>query len=99
MKTTYRVYLMTCTATGMSYVGCTCRPLKARMYSHRHDARYNERGCPELHRAIRQFGWAAFEVGVLATADNGKDARALEVQFIDTLNTMTPNGYNARRGR
>jgi hypothetical protein len=47
---------------------------------------------------MRKYGAESFELTVLATAQTLDELNALEVQYIQKLNTISPNGYNLAPG-
>lgn len=52
-----------------------------------------------IHKAIRKYGVESFEFSVIQECENDRDTlNALEIFYIEQLNTMVPNGYNMRTG-
>lgn len=54
--------------------------------------------CSYLNNAIRKYGEKSFTVVKIAEADNQEDLDNLEIDFIQTFNTLAPNGYNLDTG-
>lgn len=82
---------------GKSYIGQTI-DLKRRKERHRSDAL--DGSVYYFHRAIRKYGWGAFEWSILyQDDDNDRDwMNWLECRFIKKLGTKAPNGYNMTDG-
>jgi hypothetical protein len=47
---------------------------------------------------MRKYGVESFELSILATAQTLDELNELEVQYIQKLNTLVPNGYNLAPG-
>jgi group I intron endonuclease len=90
------LYRLTNTKTGMSYVGATTRTLAQRMGDHRSQA--NQGLSHPLSHAIREDGWPAFTVTILATFSTVAELYAAERATIAALGTMMPAGYNRASG-
>lgn len=91
------VYLLTCKASGKSYVGQTRRGLEARWWQHCNDAL--SRGYSHLMcRAIRKHGADDWTREILHTAKDLREARDLEIQEIAEHGTLVPGGYNMTVG-
>ncbi len=87
------IYLIRNTINDKIYVGQS-RNIARRMWYHRH----GEDGCKYLCRAIRLYGWDAFEVSILETVDDISLLDKREQYWIDTLDATNPNiGYNLCR--
>jgi group I intron endonuclease len=90
------IYLITNVANGKRYVGQTRNTISRRMAQHKHRA---ATGCPyALHAAIRKYGWDYFRTDVLAKAETQDELNALEREFIESIRTISPNGYNLTTG-
>lgn len=87
------VYLLGPSPEGKFYVGQS-EDVARRMVSHRRA----DGGCPELHRAIRRFGWEAFPARLLAQTDQPDEADRLERFHIARHNALFPHGYNMTTG-
>jgi len=88
------VYLLTA-PSGKRYVGQTW-DLPRRMNRYRCGESTAQ---PALHHAITKHGWENFRVVVLACGIQTQDALdATEDAFIIMLGTMSPGGYNLKRG-
>jgi group I intron endonuclease len=90
------IYAITCKMTGKVYVGQTVQPLKKRIKGHL-DAVCNGSRLP-LHRAIRKYGWNAFEVAVLERCPSLPMLNAAESRWIAELGAFGPRGYNCTTG-
>lgn len=90
------VYLLTNKMTDKKYVGITGQLLSARWQRHRMDARTGFKSY--LCRALRKYGPENFSLEVIATASNRADLQKLEIEYIEKLNTRSPNGYNMTIG-
>ena len=89
------VYLATNRATGARYVGFTSRSLARRAYEHEWEASRSKRTAHYiLHRAIYDYGAAAFDWTILASGLTRADALALEMLLIAELKPE----YNATAG-
>jgi hypothetical protein len=79
----------------MSYTGQTCNGMMKRWKGHVSSA-----GKLELYfaNAIKKYGHMAFDHSLLAQCYDQEDADNLEDFFIENLQTLSPNGYNLRRG-
>ena len=88
----YCVYILTCHATGMKYVGKT-NDLDRRMNEHRNGSD-NE---TDLQEAIRGYGWDSFTVEIYDKNLTDGAATRLEAMLISNLNTYL-FGYNMTRG-
>lgn len=90
------VYLARNTVNGKGYVGKTIKDLDERKEMHQWHA-YD--GSPfYFHRAIRKYGWDAFEWSILAEDDDDGWLLLLEQKWIKRLGTLLPNGYNMTAG-
>lgn len=87
------VYLITNTANGKRYVGQTIRSMEARWLSHCSKARSTN---PQrrLHIAMKRYGVHLFTVECLGYAVNRQELNDLEEHYINTLNALSPTGYN-----
>jgi hypothetical protein len=92
------VSLITCKATGLSYVGATKNGKLDPDSSTFNPLRY---GFGALFRnAVRRFGKNAFTIQVLGSGyATRRELDLAQKQFIETYGTMAPNGYNIREGR
>ena len=88
------VYLLTA-PSGKRYIGQSWN-LEKRMAYYRRGACS---GQPAIQAAIAKHGWGAFTVAVVAQGFQSQGALdAAEDAFIIMLDTLTPGGYNLRRG-
>ncbi len=75
-----------------SYVGQTTRRLSKRFSEHKQD----DSNCILLKRAIDKYGWDSITIITNEMADEELDDQ--EEFLIDSLRTLSPNGYNLRGG-
>ena len=86
------IYLLT-SPSGKQYVGQTWN-YKYRMNQYRCGC-----GHGEIHDAIVEYGWNNFTAEILERDIETQEALdAAEDAFIVSLDTMSPHGYNLRRG-
>ena len=88
------IYLLT-SPSGKQYVGQSWNYEK-RMWQYRSG---KGRGQTVLHRAVIKHGWDNFTSEILERGIETQEALdAAEDAFIMSLNTMSPHGYNLKRG-
>lgn len=88
------VYLFTNAANGKKYVGQT-KHQKRRL-----QVQAQGKGSPLLSKAICKYGIENFVIEVVDTdIDTQEQLDTLEALYIAEFNTITPNGYNIRKGR
>lgn len=94
------VYLATNIVNGKQYVGYTSKSLPERIRNHLYKSRTKTQ--PHyfylLPIAIRKYGANNFKWEVLATCNDSIEAQEREKDFIKSLNTLSPNGYNLTEG-
>lgn len=88
----YIIYKATNTVNGRAYIGQTKSTLRSRQYWHRRDA-FTYRSDTDFHKAIREYGWDAFEWEILDSASNEEDLDGKEEAWIRRYDTFR-NGYN-----
>ena len=91
----YCVYILTCTVTGLKYVGKT-NDLDRRLTEHAYEAMNGD--TPDLHKAIREHGWDSFELSIHEENLSKSRAKLSEAYMIATLNTCNGPGYNMTTG-
>jgi group I intron endonuclease len=96
----YIIYKITCTVTGMQYVGMTRRPLMVRWKCHVARSKVPSYQGKNYHlaNALTKYGASAFTVECVDTAATKQEAIAKEIALIAKFNTLTPNGYNHTTG-
>lgn len=94
----WEIYIATCTATGMQYVGQASRTAYARWGWTISCALTGRKTFP-LHRAIREHGPHSFSIEVIAASRSQSDADWLEAELIQKYDTRMPRGYNVTGGR
>lgn len=93
------IYCITHKASGKQYVGLTIQSLERRWKYHQEQAAAGYiKGDGSLHAAIREFGGDAFEMRQIDAGCSKVDLEAKERQWIATLNTVAPHGYNLDPG-
>ena len=95
MLNTYRIYCYTNQVTGQKYVGCTCRKYQSKRAG-KNGSGYSK--CPFFWQAIELYGWDNFQYEVLEDNLNKEQSELRERYWIETLNTICPNGYNLDSG-
>jgi group I intron endonuclease len=86
------IYCLT-SPSGKKYIGQTLRKLEKRMNEHKKMIT----GCVALNNAIQKYGFDKFQIETLLEI-NDELLNLYESKFIDTYQTMYPNGYNIRSG-
>jgi group I intron endonuclease len=92
------VYLIENLENGKKYIGQTTRDLTERFREHCGNSGTSV--SPKLKNAIKKYGKDCFCVDVLWESHECTQAEldAREMQFIDEIGTLHPNGYNLTRG-
>jgi len=81
---------------GRLYVGKTVKVMEQRRREHEYIA---EKGSACLfHKALRKYGFDAFEWKTLMHCEDGDDLNESEIACIKMLKTKVPNGYNLTDG-
>lgn len=92
------IYCITCIVNQKQYIGqTTLSPPEQRWLHHLGLARRSNTR-QFIHRAIRKYGATSFIFEVLAYAQTREELDSLERQYIQTHNTLSPNGYNVAAG-
>lgn len=90
------IYKIINTITDKIYVGVTINPT-LRLTQHKNRAlscKYNS----ALYNAINLYGVDNFSMEILFCTKDEDYSYEMEIKFIHTLNTLTPNGYNIDSG-
>jgi len=95
-KATIGVYVISNIVNGKKYVGQS-RDIRRRIKQHFINATKSSDKCSALYSSIRKYGASVFEFEILAECSI-EELNTLEAHFVDNLNTISPNGYNLRRG-
>jgi len=91
------VYLITNTVNGKVYVGQTTVGVSKRWKGHKDEARKGSE-CP-IHRAIRKYGAASFDVQVVEECSTSDSLNASEKSWVSNLkSTDSSLGYNGTSG-
>ncbi len=85
------IYLLTDTTNGKQYVGQTTKTLGERLTQHRS-------GDLLVDRALNAHGWENVKVEILEECETYDELNRLEQEWIDVLETKSPNGYNLTDG-
>ena len=88
------IYVLTNKINGKQYIGQSW-DITYRWSSHKSEKRYPN---SPLYRAINKYGWDGFDKQVLVVVGNKEDMDKYECLLIESMNTMTPNGYNCKDG-
>lgn len=90
----YCVYIHTNKINGKKYVGQTCQEPEKRWKNGKgyHNNIY-------FTRAIQKYGWDNFEHEIIKCNLTKEEADDIEKLLIKELNTLNPNGYNAKEWR
>ena len=88
----YTVYKLTLT-DGRVYIGMTRQPLSSRCRNRGYD------GCPAMEKAIKEYGWDAFSVSVIADHLTQMEAERIEKENIAMCDSTNPDkGFNVALG-
>jgi group I intron endonuclease len=90
------VYRIRNTVNSKVYVGITTRPVAVRWRQHIYDSTHQPRLA--IHRAIRKYGVEAFSFEVLEICEGLDELLARESDWIRTLDSQLPHGYNTTAG-
>lgn len=93
-RETSGVYILTNKINGKQYIGQSW-DITYRWSSHKSEKRYPTF---PLYRAIKKYGWDNFEKEILVIVGNQEDMDRYECLLIESMNTMTPSGYNCKDG-
>ena len=90
---------MTNTMNDKKYVGYTKQDVEQYMRSRKYDA-ITRQAYPTraLYRAIRKYGWDAFEWIEINYCEELSEAKQSEIDLIKEYNSYAPNGYNMTHG-
>jgi group I intron endonuclease len=87
------IYKITNIINGMNYVGQTIQNLQERWKQHRKIGS----NCIYLKRAFEKYGIANFTFTMICVCFD-EDLNKFEIQYMKSLNSMVPNGYNLKTG-
>ena len=90
------IYVVTNLVNGKQYVGQTRYSLDTRWRYHSRCIRKNYGGA--LYSAVRKYGFDAFTVEQIDSAETLDELNVLEARYIAELQTFAPNGYNMTTG-
>tara|TARA_R110000787_G_scaffold167889_3_gene280873 strand:+ start:1672 stop:2265 length:594 start_codon:yes stop_codon:yes gene_type:complete len=86
------IYKITNTVNGSCYVGMTKGAIDKRLKKHISSIRSG--GCSALSEAMLEYGTSNFIIESIAESSNLTELIGLESQYIRSLGTLHPNGYN-----
>lgn len=93
------VYLVTHVGTGKKYVGNTIQSLEERWGGHIQQSKNKSiKSARSLHAAIRLHGACKFTIEKIDSGDSISILGRKEREWIKTLNTLVPNGFNISTG-
>ena len=92
----FRIYKATNLINGKKYIGQTIEILKDRISGHITKSKNGSKYC--FHNAIRKYGVDVFSWEMICLCLSKSEADAKEREFIKTLNTKVPHGYNMTEG-
>lgn len=93
------IYLLTNIVNGKKYIGQSKMQPKRRLLRHLWAAENPKtRNSQLITRAIHKYGKDAFEHEVVQWCDSQEQLDAAEVEWIEKMKSMHPNGYNLREG-
>lgn len=92
------IYLIRNTINGKCYVGQTRCELRKRLWDHKGALNTRRYDHLPLYRAIRKYGWDAFEIEVLEECVDEADMDMAERFWIKTYDALIPSGYNIETG-
>jgi len=88
------IYKITNKLNNKVYIGQTIRDLEQRFIEHT----FPSSGCKAIRDAIKKYGEENFSIEELAKASSQDELDKLERFFIESRNTLSPNGYNLKEG-
>ena len=89
----YKVYKLTSLDTNKSYIGVTSKEVEERWLDG--DGYKNQE---YFYSDILKYGWDRFSKEVLYQCNEFTESREKEKYYIETYNTVYPNGYNVLKG-
>lgn len=90
------IYCIRNEINGILYIGKTIQKLKKRWGQHKCAAKRGEES--RLYNAINKYGLKNFTIVQIDSSDKISKLDALEIYYIEILNTISPNGYNLTKG-
>ena len=87
------IYKIVNKANGMIYIGQTIKSLQERWRQHR----TKSSNCRYLKHAFKKYGIDNFDFIMICICFD-EDLDKFEIQYMKSLNSMVPNGYNLREG-
>lgn len=93
------IYKIENTVNNKAYIGQTINKPENRWKEHQRISKNTDN--PDfsyIHSAIRKYGASCFTFEVIDKANTKEELDAKEKQYISSLNTLVPNGYNISSG-
>ena len=90
------IYRIVNKKNGKIYIGQTIRSIEERWRGHCHSALQDTNNL--FHNAINKYGKDSFEIEELAKANTQDELDELENSYIESSNSLYPNGYNLKTG-
>ena len=91
------IYKITNSINDKVYVGQTINDLHIRTNEHRYESIKNRRNLP-LYNAMAKYGFDKFTFEVVDTASSIEELNKKEIDYIEQLGSLHPNGYNMDGG-
>jgi len=93
----YKVYKITNTVNGKSYIGMTTRRICDRWEEHVANSKGKRKRSSKFYTAIAEFGPKVFIKDILCTVATKEEAKAAEAKYISEFDTYN-DGYNSNFG-
>lgn len=90
------IYYIKNTINGKSYIGQTTENNPNRRIKRHFNCKNS--GCKYLQRSIKKYGKKNFKVSIIYTSFDQEDLNKQEKYFIKLFKTLSPNGYNLKKG-
>jgi len=87
------IYKIVNKINGMIYIGQTIKSVEERWRNHKQSAS----NCHYLKNAFKKYGIDHFDFKIICICFD-EELDKFEIQYIKSLNTLVPNGYNIRAG-
>ena len=85
------IYKIVNKINGMIYIGQTIKSIEERWRHHKQPAS----NCRYLKNAFKKYGIDKFDFKIICICFD-EDLDKFEIHYIESLNTLVPNGYNIR---
>jgi group I intron endonuclease len=91
------IYKLTNINNGKIYIGQTVDSLEKRINGHLNESNNNSTKRPLLN-ALKKYGLKNFKIEIIDTAETQEELDEKEIKWIESLKSLTPNGYNVLGG-